>query len=212
MVDYLPTLIFLTILFSVPLQFYLSPKSSSDAQYYLHKFVDEIHQIYSKIIGKFFNFSNKKVGEMFEESEQIGDEKEIIGEETISKGEMSGLFGGSDEPRHPRPPHIKYKVGQVVKHKLHNYRGVIVGWDERVKAPDWWIKRVHGTEEIDDPNYTIIIDTRDRLVPQIAYVLERNILLSEGGIVHPLINHYFESFDGKCYKSRPWHKNVYPND
>nr|CAD2174958.1 unnamed protein product [Meloidogyne enterolobii] len=92
MVDYLPTLIFLTILFSVPLQFYLSPKSSSDAQYYLHKFVDEIHQIYSKIIGKFFNFSNKK-GEMFEESEQIGDEKEIIGEETISKEEMSGLFG-----------------------------------------------------------------------------------------------------------------------
>uniref|UniRef100_A0A915NUT6 Hemimethylated DNA-binding domain-containing protein n=1 Tax=Meloidogyne floridensis TaxID=298350 RepID=A0A915NUT6_9BILA len=113
----------------------------------------------------------------------------------------------SDEPRHPRPPHIKYKVGQVVKHKLHNYRGVIVGWDEKVKAPDWWIKRVHGTEEIDEPNYTIIIDTRDRLVPQIAYVLERNILLSEGGIVHPLINHYFESFDGKCYKSRPWHKN-----
>uniref|UniRef100_A0A1I8B6Q8 YccV-like domain-containing protein n=1 Tax=Meloidogyne hapla TaxID=6305 RepID=A0A1I8B6Q8_MELHA len=125
---------------------------------------------------------------------------------------MNGLFGGSNEPRHPRPPHIKYKVGQVVKHKLHNYRGVIVGWDEKVKAPDWWIKRVHGTEEIDEPNYTIIIDTRDRLVPQIAYVLERNVILSEGFIVHPLINHYFESFDGKCYKSRPWHKNVYPND
>uniref|UniRef100_A0A914M6S6 Benenodin family lasso peptide n=1 Tax=Meloidogyne incognita TaxID=6306 RepID=A0A914M6S6_MELIC len=33
--------------------------------------------------------------EMFEESEQIGDEKEIIGEETISKEEMSGLFGDS---------------------------------------------------------------------------------------------------------------------
>ncbi|KAF7637712.1 hypothetical protein Mgra_00002971 [Meloidogyne graminicola] len=37
MVEFLPTLIFLSILFSVPLQFYLSPKSTSDAQFYLHK-------------------------------------------------------------------------------------------------------------------------------------------------------------------------------
>jgi hypothetical protein len=52
----------------------------------------------------------------------------------------------------------------------------------------------------------------DRLIPQIAYVLERNIFLSSGAIVHPLVKHYFESFDGTCYKSRPWHKKVYPND
>lgn len=32
------------------------------------------------------------------------------------------------------------------------------------------------------PNYSIIIDTRDRLIPQLAYVVEENIELSEGRV------------------------------
>ena len=73
------------------------------------------------------------------------------------------LCSGSEEPRHPRPPHIKYRVGQVVTHKIHNYRGVIVAWDEKAKAPEWWIKKIHGKEQIDEPNYTILIDTRGNI-------------------------------------------------
>jgi hemimethylated DNA binding protein len=51
-------------------------------------------------------------------------------------------------------------VGQVIRHGIHNYRGVIVAWDERAKAPDWWIRKVHGKEQIEEPNYTVLIDTR----------------------------------------------------
>lgn len=33
---------------------------------------------------------------------------------------------------------MKFRVGQVVKHKNRGFRGVIVGWDETVKAPLNW--------------------------------------------------------------------------
>lgn len=38
-------------------------------------------------------------------------------------------FTHSKEPRNVRPSHIKFRVGQVVKHRLDNYHGVIIGWD-----------------------------------------------------------------------------------
>jgi len=72
-----------------------------------------------------------------------------------------------------------------------------------------------GRKELADmPNYTVLIDTRDRLIPQVGYVAEENIVLDEdnGAVVHPLVKHYFEAFDGKCYQSRPWHRKIYPND
>ena len=39
-------------------------------------------------------------------------------------------FAHSKTPRRNRPPQVKLKVGQVVKHKQDGYYGVIVGWDE----------------------------------------------------------------------------------
>ena len=38
-------------------------------------------------------------------------------------------FTHSKEPRNVRPSNLRFHVGQVVKHKLDNYHGVIVGWD-----------------------------------------------------------------------------------
>jgi len=40
----------------------------------------------------------------------------------------------STVPRTPRPKHVKFQVGQVIRHKLWNYRGVIIGWDKRLKV------------------------------------------------------------------------------
>jgi len=41
---------------------------------------------------------------------------------------------GSADPRSPRPPHVKFRVGQVVRHKRFGYRGVIIGWDVVAKV------------------------------------------------------------------------------
>ena len=43
----------------------------------------------------------------------------------------SGHFATSIEPRYPRPPSIKYRIGQVVKHKQYGYRfvcAIYVNW------------------------------------------------------------------------------------
>ena len=45
-------------------------------------------------------------------------------------------FTHSKEPRNTRPSVLKFRVGQVVKHKLDNYHGVIVGWDLIAKVID----------------------------------------------------------------------------
>ena len=59
---------------------------------------------------------------------------ECPAEEVIKFQEKNGHFGMSTAPRTPRPKHVKFKVGQVIRHKLWNYRGVIIGWDEKLKA------------------------------------------------------------------------------
>ena len=59
---------------------------------------------------------------------------ECPAEEVIKFVEKNGHFGMSTVPRNPRPKDIKFKVGQVIRHKLWNYRGVVIGWDEKMKV------------------------------------------------------------------------------
>lgn len=53
------------------------------------------------------------------------------------------IFLASPAIRSSRSEHVKFRVGQVVRHKLYGYRGVIVGWDEIANAPDPWIREHH---------------------------------------------------------------------
>lgn len=59
---------------------------------------------------------------------------ECPAEEVFKFQEKNGHFGMSTVPRTPRPKHVKFHVGQVIRHKLWNYRGVIIGWDEKLKV------------------------------------------------------------------------------
>jgi hemimethylated DNA binding protein len=117
---------------------------------------------------------------------------------------------------------------------MHGYRGVIVGWDETAIAPKDWLDKMHKNRKVSFlsfikcfasqlvslcqdlrnlPNYSVLIDTRDKLIPQIAYVPEENIEIVENvKIIHPLVEHYFEQWDGALYLLRPWLRKVYPQD
>ncbi|KAH3729491.1 uncharacterized protein LOC127853546 [Dreissena polymorpha] len=136
--------------------------------------------------------------------------------EVINHLDPKGYFAGSPEPRTIRPPEVKYRIGQVVKHTTWGYRGVVIGWDEFAKAPENWLKHNHekGKEHWKtQPNYAILVDTRDRLAPQITYVPQENLqVIVNVQILHPSIEDYFEKFDGAQYLPRPWLKAVYPKD
>lgn len=136
--------------------------------------------------------------------------------EVLMYKDPQGYFAASPQPRSPRPPNVQYRIGQVIKHKTWGYRGVIIGWDPKCRAPEEWIKEMHGQgkpEWKDMPNYSILVDTRDRLAPQMTYVPEENLeVISNMKIMHPAIEDYFEGFDGAQYLPRPWMKVVYPHD
>ncbi len=43
-------------------------------------------------------------------------------------------FAQSKTPRTTRPSNVQYSIGQVVKHKMDGYHGVIIGWDPVAKV------------------------------------------------------------------------------
>jgi len=102
--------------------------------------------------------------------------------------DKDGYFGQSPEPRDARPPHVQFRVGQVVKHKRWGYRGVIIGWDETARAPASWLEEMHKGNPTwrGQPNYAVLVDTRDRPAPQITYVPQENLeVVKHTAILHP---------------------------
>lgn len=125
-------------------------------------------------------------------------------------------FAYNLEPRSPRPASVFYRVGQVIKHKLSGYRGVIVGWDSVAKAPESWIADNHPADKPHWrklPHYSVLVDTRDRSEPQMTYVAQENIqIVINVKVIHPDIDDYFEGYDGAQYLPRPWLRHIYPHD
>ncbi|XP_072036672.1 uncharacterized protein [Amphiura filiformis] len=144
------------------------------------------------------------------------DEGESPAIEVMKLKDPQGYFAGSPEPRTPRPSNVKYRVGQVIRHKKYGYRGVIIGWDPVAKAPKEWLDRMHPKDKehwSSISNYSVLVDTRDRTSPQTTYVVEENIeIVSNTKVIHPEIDNYFEHFDGTRYLARPFLKKLYPHD
>ncbi|XP_033095968.1 uncharacterized protein LOC117100401 isoform X2 [Anneissia japonica] len=75
------------------------------------------------------------------------DEGESPAVEVLDYLDKNGHFAGSSEPRIKRPSNVKFRVGQVIKHKVRGYRGIIIGWDETAKAPEDWFRQMHPADK-----------------------------------------------------------------
>ncbi|XP_046332683.1 uncharacterized protein [Haliotis cracherodii] len=157
---------------------------------------------------------NKKKNVLFTGQDNPQGESPAV--EVFKYRDPKGYFSQSTEPRSPRPANVKYRVGQVIRHKIWGYRGIIVGWDHQARAPESWIKQMHGKGKghyRTQPNYSILVDTRDRISPQTTYVPQENLeVIVHMQVIHPDIDNYFENFDGAQYIARPFLKAIYPND
>ena len=143
-------------------------------------------------------------------NEDIG---ECVAKEVFRFREPNGYFGTSLDPRLDRKG-VKYRIGQVIKHKKYGYRGVIIGWDKTTKAPDFWIYANHLKPDWrHQPNYSVLVDVNDRSDVQTTYVVEENLeIISGSQVEHPEIDDFFSHFDGAQYHPRPWLKELYPRD
>ena len=96
-------------------------------------------------------------------------------------------------------PHLRalFSVGQLIHHKLFDYRGVIVDVDATFQGSDEWYERVALTRPPrDEPWYHILVHGAIHR----TYAAERNLEPDRLGepIEHPEIDDFFEDFkDGR---------------
>jgi len=94
-----------------------------------------------------------------------------------------------------------FKVGQVIRHRLFDYRGVIVDVDPKFSGTDTWYRRQARTRPPRNaPWYHVLVDGSDDM----TYVAERNLEADISGVpvVHPLVTDLFDGMEGGAYHRR----------
>jgi len=93
----------------------------------------------------------------------------------------------------------KFQIGQVVKHRLFSFRGVIFDVDPVfANTEEWWLSI---PEEIrprkDQPFYHLFAENDE--TEYVAYVSEQNLLADDTRepVRHPQVPDYFGSYDKK---------------
>ena len=98
----------------------------------------------------------------------------------------------------------KFAIGQVVKHRVFPFRGLIFDVDpEFDNTEEWWLSI---PEEIrprkDQPFYHLFAENAE--TEYIAYVSEQNLLRDNSGspLRHPLVKDVFDQDESGAYRMR----------
>ena len=95
----------------------------------------------------------------------------------------------------------EYSLGQVVKHKYLDFRGVIYDVDPEFNNTEEWYQSIPKDvrPRKDQPFYHLLAESND--VTYEAYVSEQNLLTddSEEPVKHPLIEEIFVGKRGSSY-------------
>jgi heat shock protein HspQ len=98
----------------------------------------------------------------------------------------------------------KFSIGQVVKHRLFPFRGVIFDVDpEFANTEEWWNAIPEDIRpRKDQPFYHLLAENSDN--HYVAYVSEQNLLPDDTGeeVEHPQVGLIFEELEGGRYKMR----------
>lgn len=103
----------------------------------------------------------------------------------------------------------KYRIGEVVKHRIFPFRGIVFDVDPEFDNTDEWYDAI--PEDIrpakDQPYYHLLAENDE--TEYVAYVSEQNLLLDDGGnpLRHPQIDEWFRQNDEGQYVAREAMKN-----
>ncbi|KAL4661022.1 hypothetical protein GN956_G1646 [Arapaima gigas] len=145
---------------------------------------------------------------------------ESLALEVLMHDNDQGYFGASREVRSPRPPHVLYRVGEVVMEQNNRMVGVIISWDEKLKAPPEWKTKMYPDHEVgallgDTPHYKVIFSGPGQSSLLIGYFPQTSLRSFSGFQVFPNIprlDHYFSHFDGERFVMRRWLQDLFPED
>lgn len=94
--------------------------------------------------------------------------------------------------------HAKFSVGELIHHKLFDYRGVIIDVDPEFQGTEEWYEQVARSQPPrDQPWYHVLVHN----AAHNTYVAERNLEsdTSVEPINHPYIDLVFDSFKNGLY-------------
>jgi heat shock protein HspQ len=105
----------------------------------------------------------------------------------------------------PRQTRARFAIGDVVRHKLYDFRGVIFDIDPVFANSEEWYQSIpeDARPAREQPYYHLLAENGD--ASYVAYVSQQNLLTdSESGPVdHPSLTQLFDEFDGARYPLRP---------
>ena len=116
------------------------------------------------------------------------------------------FFPGSavGSPKAPPVAHARFAIGDVVRHRLFDFRGVIFDVDPVFANSEEWYEAI--PEDIrppkDQPFYHLLAENGESSYT--AYVSQQNLLADESDepVDHPAISGLFEGFSEGRYRLR----------
>ncbi|MCS7267071.1 MAG: heat shock protein HspQ [Geminicoccaceae bacterium] len=103
----------------------------------------------------------------------------------------------------------KFPIGQVVRHRLFPFRGVIFDVDPEFANTEEWYNAI--PEEVrprkDQPFYHLLAENADAYY--VAYVSEQNLVPDPygGPVEHPKVPELFEKLQNGRYQPRRFYRN-----
>ncbi|MBO9714279.1 heat shock protein HspQ [Sphingomonas sp.] len=115
------------------------------------------------------------------------------------------------DPGVPLPPvaSARFAIGDVVKHRLFDFRGVIFDVDPVFANSEEWYEAI--PEDVrppkDQPFYHLLAENADSTY--IAYVSQQNLVTDDSGdpVDHPAIEGLFDGYTGSRYTLKPLHRH-----
>ena len=106
-----------------------------------------------------------------------------------------------DAPRHAR---ARFGIGDVVRHRMFDFRGVVFDIDPVFANSEEWYESIpeHLRPTREQPFYHLFAENGES--SYVAYVSQQNLLPDgeSGEVEHPNVAELFEGFDGGRYRLR----------
>jgi heat shock protein HspQ len=106
-------------------------------------------------------------------------------------------------------PRARFAIGEVVRHRLLDFRGVVFDVDPEFANSEEWYEAIPEPMRParDQPFYHLLAENAE--ASYVAYVSQQNLVHddSDEPVDHPAIGTMFDSFDGERYLLRPEHRH-----
>ncbi len=110
---------------------------------------------------------------------------------------------------HSSMPQARFAIGEVVRHRLLDFRGVIFDVDPEFANSEEWYDSIPESMRPakDQPFYHLLAENAEQ--SYVAYVSQQNLVPDESAepVDHPGIAAMFEGFDAGRYQLRPQHRH-----